>query len=294
MRFGLTDIMNKPTKLITISILHLFLLGCDVNKGYDDLAGNVLSLAGLKPNSIKEENMEHVAANPDYPFVATAISMHDGNYYSLGNRDPIMYPRKLRSCIKWGKSNMRMVDYNFVNNTQVWHGEGFSMEEAKAAAVLECNSLNSTHWCMAVVLNGNDICDQEAPAIVAAADAAIERDKRKLEAQRQQEQIRLNQLAENQRKATCDSFGFERETSEHRTCQYELYKLELGAAQNETLRQTIQSANNRQAAIQEQILQEQKFQSGMRLLQQSAEILNPSTPAVKCKFNAIMNTVTCR
>jgi hypothetical protein len=147
---------------------------------------------------------------------------------------------------------------------------------------------------MAVVLNGNDICDQEAPAIVAAADAAIQRDTRIIEAQRQQEQIRLNQLAENQRKATCDSFGFKRETSEHSTCQYELYKLELGAAQNETLRQSIQSANNRQAAIQEQILQEQKFQSGMRLLQQSAEILNTPTPAVKCKFNDIMNTMTCR
>lgn len=128
MPLGLNGIMNKPTKLIMISILHLLLLGCDIDKGVEDLRGVVLSAAGAKPNTIKQENMEHMAANPDYPFVATAIPMNDKKLIGfVAGKDPIMNSRGLASCTKWGKPAMRTVDYADVTDAQVGNGEVLSL-----------------------------------------------------------------------------------------------------------------------------------------------------------------------
>lgn len=121
---------------------------------------------------------------------------------------------------------------------------------------------------------------------------------KQLAAQREKEKAdaanKAKVLAETQRQETCDSFGFKRGTDAHTKCQFELYKLELSAKQNQELRNTLNNAAAQQNAIQQQILEEQRFESGMRLLQQSADMLNAPSPTVNCKFNNIMQTMVCR
>jgi hypothetical protein len=105
---------------------------------------------------------------------------------------------------------------------------------------------------------------------------------------------KAKQVAETQRQETCDSFGFKRGTDAHTKCQFELYKLEVSTQQNQELRDILNNASAQQNAIQQQILEEQRFESGMRLLQQSADMLNAPSPTVTCKFNNITQTAVCR
>ncbi len=105
---------------------------------------------------------------------------------------------------------------------------------------------------------------------------------------------KAKQVAETQRQETCDSFGFKRGTDAHTKCQFELYKLEVSTQQNQELRNILNNAAAQQNAIQQQILEEQRFESGMRLLQQSADMLNAPSPTVTCKFNNITQTIVCR
>tara|TARA_E500000178_G_C16725073_1_gene618930 strand:- start:257 stop:763 length:507 start_codon:yes stop_codon:yes gene_type:complete len=168
------------------------------------------------------------------------------------------------------------------------------MQEAKLLAVKNCNSLNGGNYCMSVVINGKDICDNEIPSFVETWDNAKKKNMEEIEKQRQLEQQKLEQIAADQRQKTCEGFGFKKQTEANKKCQFELYRLEIYAQQNEVLRQTITNTNNQQNAIQQQILKEQEFQSGMRLLQQGSQILNAPSPIVKCRFNDIMNTMTCR
>ena len=103
---------------------------------------------------------------------------------------------------------------------------------------------------------------------------------------------RLEQQAEV-RTNICISFGFKKLTDEHKKCMFELYKLEEVAKQNQMTRAAIANASAEQSSLLRQQIEEQKFESGMRLLQQSANILNAPSPTITCKYNAITRTTVC-
>jgi len=119
------------------------------------------------------------------------------------------------------------------------------------------------------------------------------------EKQRQSEIFLAKQKAEKEkfeaksRSETCSSFGFAEKTELHSKCIFELYKLEEVAKQNQMTRAAIANASAEQSSLLRQQIEEQKFESGMRLLQQSANILNAPSPTISCKYNAITQTTVC-
>ena len=284
------------SKIFIIILLPLFLASCNSTEKVIEDTLYVLPWNWGKGNTIQEENIQQMKANSTSRYVVTAVSMIDPYpiYRKPQYQDPVMYPRGLRSCIISNNPKLRMIERRHVDSVTVGHGSGASMQEAKLLAVKNCNSLNGSKYCMSVVVNGKDICDDETPSFIATWDNAKKENMKEIEKQRQLEQQKLEQIAENQRQKTCENFGFKKETEANKKCQFELYKLEIYAQQNEILRQTINNANNQQNVIQQQILKEQEFQSGMRLLQQGSQILNAPSPIIKCNFNDLMNTMTCR
>ena len=106
-----------------------------------------------------------------------------------------------------------------------------------------------------------------------------------------QEKARLV-LVKQQRESTCKSFGFKETTESFRECMFELYKLEQQALVNaKTLEQNrVTQASN--AAAQQQMLKQQRFELGMQQLQNAANILNP--PKTTCKWNALTSTMVCQ
>lgn len=95
------------------------------------------------------------------------------------------------------------------------------------------------------------------------------------------------------RAGTCKSFGFVQGTKEHQACMFELYKLQEISEQSRLTRNAITNASERQARVTEQLLEEQRFESGMRMLQQSAEMLGAPNPEITCSFNQISQRVVC-
>ena len=98
-------------------------------------------------------------------------------------------------------------------------------------------------------------------------------------------------LAQQQREATCESFGFISKTESFSKCMFEVYKLEQQARMNA---QAVEQARASQAAIvatQQQMLEQKRFEQGMQQLQNAANILNP--PKTTCKWNALTYTMVC-
>lgn len=110
---------------------------------------------------------------------------------------------------------------------------------------------------------------------------------------KKQAQTKLLQETSSRAK-TCESFGFTADSKEHSMCMFELYKLEEAAKQNRLNRSALANASAQQQKIMEQQLQEQKFESGMRLLQQSADMLNAPNPRITCQYNQIAQQVVCK
>jgi hypothetical protein len=112
---------------------------------------------------------------------------------------------------------------------------------------------------------------------------------RKQRVQQQQAQQRQT----DDRASKCISFGFQPNTSQYKDCMFELYKLEESARQNQALIQSLSDSSARQNAILQQQLEEQQFESGMRMLQNAADMINPPSTRTTCRYNALMKKVTC-
>ena len=113
--------------------------------------------------------------------------------------------------------------------------------------------------------------------------------KREQQVQQQQAQQRKT----DERASKCVSFGFQPNTSQYNDCMFELYKLEESARQNQALIQSLSDSSARQNAILQQQLEEQQFESGMRMLQNAADMVNPPSTRTTCRYNDLMKKVTC-
>ena len=113
--------------------------------------------------------------------------------------------------------------------------------------------------------------------------------KREQQVQQQQAQQRKT----DERASKCVSFGFQPNTSQYKDCMFELYKLEESARQNQALIQSLSDSSARQNAILQQQLEEQQFESGMRMLQNAANMVNPPSTRTTCRYNALMKKMTC-
>lgn len=116
------------------------------------------------------------------------------------------------------------------------------------------------------------------------------------EKQKQQQQVqqqKAQQRKTDDRASKCVSFGFQPNTSQYNDCMFELYKLEESARQNQALIQSLSDSSARQNAILQQQLEEQQFESGMRMLQNAADMVNPPSTRTTCRYNDLMKKVTC-
>jgi hypothetical protein len=113
---------------------------------------------------------------------------------------------------------------------------------------------------------------------------------------------------------SCSAFGFNEASQEMSTCLFELYKLDQQAKQTRAdlseRKPQMEVSNNQanvnaaaqqqlmkaQSRLAEQQVEEQRFQQGMQLLQNSQQILNSMQPdrRTTCRFNPILNSMTCQ
>jgi hypothetical protein len=120
-------------------------------------------------------------------------------------------------------------------------------------------------------------------------DRMVQERNRQQQVQQQQEQQRQT----DDRARKCVSFGFQPNTTQYNDCMFELYKLEESARQNQALIQSLSDSSARQNAILQQQLEEQRFESGMRMLQNAADMINPPSTKTTCKYNSALKKMTC-
>jgi hypothetical protein len=113
------------------------------------------------------------------------------------------------------------------------------------------------------------------------------------ERQQQVQQQQAQQRKTDDRASKCVSFGFQPNTPQYNDCMFELYKLEESARQNQAYTQSLNESSARQNAILQQQLEEQQFESGMRMLQNAADMINPPSTKTTCRYNDLMKKVTC-
>ena len=141
-----------------------------------------------------------------------------------------------------------------------------------------------------------------------APPQVAERERRQREQQVAEQRDQRERQEMQGRSNTCKGFGFKEGSEALAQCMFDLYKLEQSAAQNQALRsqaasdaaqnQALRSQAASDAAAQRALLQQQidqqNFNQGIQLLQQSQRMLNPPTPTTTCQWNDIMQTMTCR
>lgn len=161
-------------------------------------------------------------------------------------------------------------------------------------AMNRCQSYYEGKECKLVLFRayGTDK-NRHSTNLASLLDAAAKEKQEKSRILLAQERDKKEKFEAKSRSETCSSFGFAEKTELHSKCMFELYKLEEVAKQNQMTRAAIANASAEQSSLLRQQIEEQKFESGMRLLQQSANILNAPTPTITCKYNAITQTTVC-
>ena len=260
--------LNMRIRLTFFVLLALSLASCNaIERGIEDSL-YVLPWNWGIGNSIKEENLEQVALNPNSRYVATAIPMVDPSYQRPEYRDP----RGLRQCIIGNNPLLRLAEYISVDYVMIGNGARSSIQEAKDTAVRNCVSLNNGEACMVVVLNGTDICDEEKSSFIVAWDSARQINRANIAAQHQREQERSISQENAQRQSQCKAFGFTDDTPEMANCLLELYKIANQPQQNTVITNSAPARTNSSDTT-----------SGIELMNRGLQILNgvgtPSAPS---------------
>jgi len=223
--------------------------------------------------------------------------------------------RKLREKLL-SLSDKDICEYAISSSGYYWSYEPFGkpyVEEAKRRehTVEQCHELSPTR----AVAEEERQRQKEAVRLERAATLKAETER---EIARRAE-VKWKEKAELEAKIaplrkSCSAFGFKEASQEMSTCLFELYKLDQQAKQtradlSEGERQREVSSNqaNVNAAAQQQLMEaqrrlaeqqveEQRFQQGMQLLQNSQQILNSMQPAPRttCRFNPLLNSMTCQ
>ena len=114
--------------------------------------------------------------------------------------------------------------------------------------------------------------------------------------QRQQQKAvqQHQQQAMQGRSNTCKGFGFKENTEAHAQCMFDLFKLEQSAAQSQALQSQAESNAASQRVLLQQQIDQQNFNQGIQLLQQSQQLLNPPRPTTTCQWYYATQTMRCR
>jgi hypothetical protein len=206
--------MNFLYKIFLVTLILFPLTSCNtVEKGIED------SLYVLPWNwkyigqpSIKEDNIERKKMNPNSS-VATALPRRNNP-----NEDPSF-------CLIGNNPLLRLTERVGTDQWKLGFGVAASIQEAKATAINNCSEINSGASCMAIMINGFDVCDEENVTFINDWNAAAKNNQEYLVIQRQREQTIIENREYIQSESQCKSFGFADGTPEMANCLLELYKI---------------------------------------------------------------------
>lgn len=245
----------------------------------------VLGLSGCS-NTILDKHNETMQKNPGKTHYATAIPF---GVYEHNDQNTNRNYAYSQACRYGDTKKSYLKDLDVYRWPYFISTGGRSQGEVEAHVLQRCEN-ESNRTCIVVLYNQYERCD-------ATFDSAFAREQERI-AQRiknrellsaQQNQKNIEQITQ-----TCLSFGFQKNTPQLSNCVLEMHKsaLQIQAIRNASSSQAsaIENANAEANKLRE-------FEQGMMLLQGSTNLLNatqPNRPTVKCRYNALMKSITCQ